>query len=207
MKKESMIISVLITIIILVLPFVNASLTDNLQFEYSAASWSLPWYAVKQWEVDVCTQHLETALTQNSMNDVFDTNIQSPIYLDTVSIIALKKPAFNGYYYELGWYFQPFSQNYYVNITIEGEGRTLLIKSDKASPDKASDGYKAFPIPCDTTIYSDYCIDFDYNITYATITFQNYTEIEDPVTGDITINKGLVQFIKTKFLVNKEGYS
>lgn len=203
MKKQLIMLS-MILIIVFSVQLVSASLDSNLQFSYEASDWSLPWYPVQQWEVNTCTQHLSTELQRNDAGNVFQFNARPPVYLDTLSLVAIKKPTYDGYYYEVGWYVQPFSGNMKLNITLEGEGRSFNFYQGSATEDQANNGYEAFAIPCDPEYYS--CKPIDVNITAAKIVYWHYNETTDSVTGETTIGEFGKDFIKTRFVVG-EGFN
>jgi hypothetical protein len=76
---------------------------------------SLPWYGIQDWEVQICTQGLTSSVGASSgTNDVTTMSLSTPIYMDTVTLLAKKSPYNNGYtdgyYYEVGWYVQPFQE-------------------------------------------------------------------------------------------------
>jgi len=134
-------------------PLTNPSLT----WEEPAGGYGLPWYSVEDWEVDVCTRGLTTSLGYDpASNNIVSYFLATPIYKDTITLLAKKRITDALTYYEIGWYVQPYEGEYEVNITLmdkDGNERHLLA-TGTASKEMAYDGYIAFPVPCDE-VYSN----------------------------------------------------
>jgi len=129
----------------------------------SAETVGLPWYPVAQDEIEICSRGLTSNLGASNDNDVFEANLFTPIYMDTITLLAKKSPVSldngqEGTYYEVGWYVQPFADDVHVNITLgAANGRTFTLAAGQATKGRAFDGYVAFPVPCDPKTYIGKC--------------------------------------------------
>lgn len=130
----------------------DSPLTDPAYTWAGSKDYGLPWYSVEDWEIEVCTRGLSTSMGYDSrMNKIVGFSLSTPIYRDTITLLAKKIISDDITYYEVGWYVQPFEGTYSVNVTLSPNKYSLA--SGKASKEKAFDGYKAFPVPCDPKIY------------------------------------------------------
>ena len=133
----------------------------------SGGTYVLPWYPVQDWEIQVCTRGLSTNLAYDpKANRIVSYSISSPIYTDTVTLLAKRIETGNLTYYEVGWYVQPFTGSFKVNVTLLTDaGETYTLASGTASQQTAFDGYKVFPVPCDPAIYNGACLPVSGNFT------------------------------------------
>ncbi len=129
--------------------------------ELNQSDLGLPWYGVSQWEVEVCTQGLTSSYGADpAANNIVEVSLNTPIYRDTVTVLAKKSPYDSGtgppgMYYEVGWYMQPYEGTYDVEVILyNAAGINHTLVSNTASSSRASDGYYAIPLPCDPDIYT-----------------------------------------------------
>lgn len=139
--------------LLLLIPLVLASPYTDPSLNWDAnINLSLPWYQVSYQEVLECSQGLSTARSYDP-DVVADTRVTSPIYMDTVTLLAKR----TNNYYEVGWYVQPFTGSVDVEVTIDSS----VIASGSASEQRAFDGYIAFSNPCTTSP----CVDSPASVT------------------------------------------
>ena len=139
-------------------PLTNPQFTWDLGFNETTLG--LPWYSVSQWEVEVCTRGLTSTVgTIPGTNDITDYSLSTPIYMDTVTLLAKKTEYADGAYYEIGWYVQPFAGQMGARVlAIDAFGRNTKLAQGDPSAGAAFDGYLAFPVPCDASVYGSRCL-------------------------------------------------
>ncbi len=131
-------------------PLTNPVFTWNT----SLARLQLPWYSVSQWEIMVCTQGLTSSVGSiPGENAIVESSLSSPIYMDTITLLAKKSNSSGVTYHEIGWYVQPFSGEMGARLSlIDAYGRNTTFGTGSPSEARAWDGYEAFPWPCDARI-------------------------------------------------------
>lgn len=137
----------------------------------------LPWYPVEPGFVEMCSRDFSTIVgADTSQVDVVSYSLTHPIYKDTITMTARKKPAHEGYYYEVGWYVQPYNANFSVEVIIENTaGARYKLAEFEAKKTNGNVDYKAFPIPCDPILYGEEnCLPITGELSTATLKWQNY---------------------------------
>jgi len=145
-------------------PLTNPEFTWNLNVNETLG---LPWYTVSQWEIEVCTQGLTSSYGYDpKSNNIVAMSLDTPIYRDTVTILAKKRTYQEQSYYELGWYFQPFQGTYDAEVLLyDNLAHNYTLKTGSPSEAAAFDGYQAFPEPCDPDQYT--CPPLNGRLTHA----------------------------------------
>ncbi len=179
-----------------IVPPGDSPLTDVVFIWPSNMTTSLPWYPVQPWEVEVCSRGLSTMYASDEeTNDIFDFNLQEPIYMDTVALIALKQPGAQGTtLYEIGWYLQPYDGTYDATLTLyETSGKNHTLKAGQGTTGAAFEGYEAFPIPCDPKVYR--CPNVKGTIDSVKLEWREV----------INQTKGPVQYVRSRFVLVNES--
>lgn len=129
-------------------PLTNITYTWSL---YANETIGLPWYSVTQRDIEICTQGLTSSYGYDpESNNIVEARLATPIYRDTVTILAKKQTFQKITYYELGWYLQPFEGTYDAEVLLyDDAGRNSTLATGQPSEEAAFEGYKAFPEPCD----------------------------------------------------------
>ncbi len=173
-------------------PLTNPAFTWDAGLDPSTLG--LPWYSVSPWEVEVCTRGLTSTLGQvPGQNEITDMSLATPIYRDTITILAKRSEDAGVTYYEVGWYVQPYEGAMGTRVVLmDGLGRNYTLAEQTASAAEGWTGYEAFPEPCDSS--GAQCIPFD-DIAYAQLSWW---------TTDGT-NNGPVQYLTSAFVNTTEA--
>lgn len=128
----------------------------------------LPWYPVSQDDVETCSRGLTSTISQKPSNHIIGASLDTPIYRDTVTILAQKSVYDEETYYEIGWYFQPFEGSYKAKVILaDNFGVEKVLKEGSVTAASSFSDYQAFAMPCDPDVTT--CLDLSDHLSRVTL--------------------------------------